>query len=787
LTLLNVITIITATEQVYGRTISASDSVCFLDSHGKVHVFDDNRYGQADIPAENVDTEYIEVACSGASVCALRKEDRDIDCWSSEDWPMVDVPEGNTWKSVTTGRRCVNCGIKDDDTIECWGDNFRGSCESPPGTFSKVDVGNFGGCAIDTSGNLQCWGETPSQTDASTHDREGSFVDISMGYEHGCVLDVDGVITCFGKNQFGQTNVPTVGDKPFIGVFVGSYSSCGIYNDNTVTCWGYDIGQLDVNPNTQYLEGAAGISTACGILASTHEVECWSKDSTCRLVMPEKEGLQAKERVGYERVISAADEVCVLTSNGSIDCFGYANDEFLANQPSGYTWLTVSNSGGHSCAITSEYDAVCWDNDRYGYAHMNIPAGYKFTDIVAGRYYGTCAIRQSDSHLMCWSNGMANAPDVPVKKVSLGYERGCAIKTDGEIVCWGKWNDISPSGNFLTLDLGLTHGCAVRDDGAVVCFGDIAQYGQLDVPEGHTWIDVFCGANHSCGITDQYKVICWGWNDYGQLDGIPDAEYTSGAAGYEASCAVRRDNNEIDCWSEAKELATCIPLPEGVVASVEGELVSSISMCDTHTCSITGSSLLSGADSIECPSEGCNDATCCNPYVVDCTKRDYKDSVNYCQSQGMGIASFHSNDDTALVGEVPCIAYIGGESTGRGFEWEWHDVTSWWQYASNDGLGGVAATRLVWHTDGKWHQIGHGGLDFGVICKASFSNAESMVAVSNPDVLDGWKSVRNDVKVFGLLGGLLLGSYLAYAYQRGKPEKQPLLKEENSADINSWI
>jgi len=206
-------------------------------------------------------------------------------------------------------------------------------------------------------------------------------------------------------------------------------------------------------------------------------------------------------------------------------------------------------------------------------------------------------------------------------------------------------------------------------------------------------------------------------------------------------------------------------------------------MCDTHTCSISGTNLLSDAESIECASDGCDDETCCNPYVVQCTKRDYKDSVEYCQSQGMDIASFHSNDDIALVGEVPCISYIGGESTGRGFEWEWHDATSWWQY-SNDALAGVAATRMVWHTNGKWIQIG-GGLDFGVICKAGFSG-ESMVASSNTDISSGWASVRNDLKVFGLVGGLALAIFLVSAYQRSKTERQPLLGEEDTIEINSW-
>merc|ERR1711953_416283 len=111
-------------------------------------------------------------------------------------------------------------------------------------------------------------------------------------------------------------------------------------------------------------------------------------------------------------------------------------------------------------------------------------------------------------------------------------------------------------------------------------------------------------------------------------------------------------------------------------------------------------------------------------YVVDCTSRNYVDSVAYCASQGMTIASFHSDEDVAMVGTPSCNAYLGGESTGAGYQWNWNDGSAWWQYSVNDGLDGISSTRLVWKNDGTgWHDWGHGGIGLGVICKSGSSTS----------------------------------------------------------------
>ena len=105
-------------------------------------------------------------------------------------------------------------------------------------------------------------------------------------------------------------------------------------------------------------------------------------------------------------------------------------------------------------------------------------------------------------------------------------------------------------------------------------------------------------------------------------------------------------------------------------------------------------------------------------YTVDCTKRNFQDSVNYCIDNGWKIASFQSDDDVNEVKDkVTCNAYIGATSDGNG-NWKWIDDSPWWAYANNDALKGTTETKIVMRAaDSKWNDWSVGDKLLGVICK----------------------------------------------------------------------
>jgi len=112
-----------------------------------------------------------------------------------------------------------------------------------------------------------------------------------------------------------------------------------------------------------------------------------------------------------------------------------------------------------------------------------------------------------------------------------------------------------------------------------------------------------------------------------------------------------------------------------------------------------------------------SDADSNEKYTVDCTKRNFQASQDYCKSKGMIIASFHSDQDFNDAKEkVKCNVYVGATSDGKG-NWKWLDGSKWWAYSNNDGLSGTRETCLVWRAvDNKWNDWGTGDDLVGVIC-----------------------------------------------------------------------
>jgi len=92
-------------------------------------------------------------------------------------------------------------------------------------------------------------------------------------------------------------------------------------------------------------------------------------------------------------------------------------------------------------------------------------------------------------------------------------------------------------------------------------------------------------------------------------------------------------------------------------------------------------------------------------YVTNCVERTFEESVDYCSSIGMRLASFHSEEEFEQIlskkGKLQCNAYIGATSDGSG-SWSWLDGSDWWQYHVNDGLNGIYQTKLVVTKSARW-------------------------------------------------------------------------------------
>lgn len=224
------------------------------------------------------------------------------------------------------------------------------------------------------------------------------------------------------------------------------------------------------------------------------------------------------------------------------------------------TASVLTGGSGHSCAIQSDGEAVCWGNP----STTKVPEG-KFIDISAGRSY-TCGVL-TDHTVTCWGNGNDGQNEPPsgaFTQVSAGLYHTCGVRADKSVDCWGVNPDEDygqsnpPDGSFVQVSVGGWHSCGVKTDGMVACWGynenpfsdrSVVGDGQATPPEGVTFTQVSAGLGgwHTCGVrADNHQVQCWGLDGDGQAS--PAAgEFTQVSSGKYFSCGVRVDNT-LACW-----------------------------------------------------------------------------------------------------------------------------------------------------------------------------------------------------------------------------------------------
>ncbi len=355
-----------------------------------------------------------------------------------------------------------SCGIRQDNTVWCWGSNAHGQLGVPtdPVDFQVVPVQVF----------LQ--NNEPLQADQ-----------IGAGRAHTCALEVkfpgmDPRLFCWGDNQYGQLG--TGNYIPFSTplqvhhqnvkegrLAVGHDHNCyfPLEDPRPVLCWGRnDSGQLGAgytgnspvpvplhNPDIlQYSHIVAGAQHTCGVVDYNH-VYCWGNNGLGQLGTGDMTQKTQPSHVGFP------------------DLSGFPSVNVLS----------ISAGGEHTCVIfspDSDYRLYCWG---------------------------------SNSHRQLGPMEVTNQPEparvitaVTATMVSAGMHSTCLMDTAGNVTCWGK-ND---SGQ-----LGIGSVDPVTAPGTFITIhGSQALFSVREMAIGDT---------HACAVEhgNQSKMFCWGKNDSGQL------------------------------------------------------------------------------------------------------------------------------------------------------------------------------------------------------------------------------------------------------------------------------
>jgi alpha-tubulin suppressor-like RCC1 family protein len=291
--------------------------------------------------------QWLDVAAGQEHTCALHAPG-EVFCWGENSTGQLGLgdtrPRGeparitglmDVAQLACGGDNC--CALRLSGVLECWGDNHQGV----PGQdeegraadvleparvagqerYVQVSVGEAHACAIDTGGELSCWGRNNegqlgvglTQTHSRTPLPIGSakdFQGVAAGQHHTCAIRGGGELYCWGTNDFFELGIGTgslddarvdpepvrVGtDADWVSVAVGWFHTCALKRNGALYCWGRAAeGQLGVASTepvsapmpvapTQRFRGLALGSFYTCALDADRAVYCWGANTDGQL------------------------------------------------------------------------------------------------------------------------------------------------------------------------------------------------------------------------------------------------------------------------------------------------------------------------------------------------------------------------------------------------------------------------------------------------------------------------------------------------------------------------
>jgi alpha-tubulin suppressor-like RCC1 family protein len=332
----------------------------------------------------------------------------------------------------------------------------------------SVAVGNSHTCALSSSGAVQCWGDNSfgqlgnattlsSSSPVAVNGLASITSQIAAGYQHTCALDSDGNVRCWGNNGSGQLGDGTVtvngiatpvrvsGLPPaIVSITAGDSHTCALTNAGAVLCWG-DVGTNPVvipGLSSSVVSISAKGSHTCA-LSGTGNVWCWGANFS-----GESGGDNLFNFTPYPAATGAiaistgSFNSCIIKSGGTIACWGDNSFGQLGVDPFGVqslmlqssTPVTIAGLSGvsivtegynHSCVLNSLGGVKCWGDNLWGQLGNNGAAANSLSPLnVTGLTSGVTAIS-------------ANALQT------------CAVTSSGAVQCWGD-NSFGQLGNTST-------------------------------------------------------------------------------------------------------------------------------------------------------------------------------------------------------------------------------------------------------------------------------------------------------------------------------------------------
>ena len=234
-------------------------------------------------------------------------------------------PYGELFIKLAPGRDHT-CGIQQDQTTICWGDNSSGESTPPSATkFADIVSGSSFSCGISTDQQTLCWG-WERRVDVHTIPVDDDFSSVettnTSDYSRTCGIDTAGLVTCVGVPMFCIPNAlyirpcwriqgneaeddwydeeqPTpynpAPDHTFASLSTEA-PECGIKADGTALCW-HPWGSVGSPPATEtFTQISAGTRHVCG-LRTDGTIACWGDNFYGQATPPNGDLIQSERNI----------------------------------------------------------------------------------------------------------------------------------------------------------------------------------------------------------------------------------------------------------------------------------------------------------------------------------------------------------------------------------------------------------------------------------------------------------------------------------------------------------
>ena len=410
------------------------------------------------------------------------------DCWTVDTGggTATTFARGDLWKQLAPGESHT-CGILlEDSKASCTSSSIAAALTT---TYVRLASGLDFTCGLTTSFSLQCSGTTTPTFPLVAGE---VLMDIESWDELLCGISSLGKLYCadFASTPIVFSPAPS---ELFVGVVVGDAVVCTLTTVNTIYCW--DI-SIFTSPSSMHVPQLTG--------------EVWAAVSA-----------------------ASVDEVCGLTSSGSVRCFG---GTVTHNDPTALFLVPVIAlvAGTFPCGVAQNGFITCWaDSGTMETRQRSLDTGK--VSVAAGSNF-VCTLH-FDGLVTCIGDIVPPPSTATFSSICAGPTYGCGINSNQKVQCWGDTTGLSiPSTTFNYRKVACGSGilCAIRYisvDGALIskdvtCSGlalsstqltsscsrpDFLSFGSSGTSiEPDFYTDIAVGKDYMCAVRICGPVRCWG-------------------------------------------------------------------------------------------------------------------------------------------------------------------------------------------------------------------------------------------------------------------------------------